>query len=88
MAKTTTVAKMNVFGAQFSITFTKNTNRNPFKLYLHYTDYDPKKGYPVSHKVKLVEYQNFESCLYHLLDMRIEQFHRDYFPLDSGENVR
>jgi hypothetical protein len=82
MPKTTTVTKINVFGAQFSVTFTKNTNKNPFKLYMHYTDYDPAKGYPVNHKKMIAAYQNYESCLYHLLGMRLEQFRRDYFPLD------
>lgn len=76
--KTKQVMKMNVHGAKFSVTFKEGTNINPYTLYRYEWGID-KNGYPVEHKKKIDSYQNFESCLYHLTEMRVPQFKADYW---------
>lgn len=71
MAKTTQCLKMNVCGTAFCCTFTPS-KRNPYRLYR--TWYDMGK-----HRKLVAEYANFESVLYHLLQMNVPEFRKDVF---------
>lgn len=73
------VMKIELFGRRYSVTFTEGTNRNPFTLY-EITTAPGRYGYPTDRRRTLARYQNFESCLYHLQEIRPEEFRRDYFP--------
>lgn len=74
MAKTKQVLKMNVLGAAFCVTFTPG-RRNAYRFYRTWWDGG-------NHKKLIAEYANFESILYHLLEMGCPEFKRDYFPVD------
>lgn len=71
MAKTMQVLNICDRGKQFVCVKHLDTNRNPYKLY--------RKWYDMGwHQRKVVEYQDFESVLWHLLQ-------NEYHP---GANVR
>lgn len=71
MAKTTQCMKINVLGAAYVCTFTPSRT-NPYQLYQTWYD----KG---AHKKKVAEYVNFESVLFHLTELRVPQFRKDWF---------
>lgn len=79
MAKSIQMMKMNVFGKRFSVVFKNGETRNPFYLYEHTTTLHPEYGYAVEHRRMVSRYQNFESCLYDLLDMKVPEFRKDVF---------
>ena len=81
MPKTYQMMKMNVFGKRFVVVFHAGTNDNPFWLYQESTDFD-KDGWRKEHKRVIAKYQNFESCLYHLLQMDNREFKYDCFKTD------
>lgn len=69
--KTTQVMKLNVCGAAFVCTFTTGRS-NPYRLYRTWYDYG-------IHRKLLVEYANFQSVLFYLSQLNLEEFQRDYF---------
>lgn len=71
MAKTTQCMKVNVLGASYICTFTPDRN-NPFRLYRTWWDHG-------THRKQVAEYANFESVLFHLVGLRIPEFHKDCF---------
>ena len=71
MAQTTQCMKINVLGAHYVCTFTPSKT-NPFVLYEMRWDH----GW---HRKKIVEYCNFEGVLYHLLQLNVREFHKDWF---------
>ena len=71
MSKTTQVMKLNVLGAAFVCTFTPSRT-NAYQLYRTWWDHG-------QHRQRIAEYANFESVLYHLLEMKVPQFHKDWF---------
>ena len=81
MPRTIQMMKMNVFGKQYSVVFHVGTNSNPFWLYEHTVDFDAD-GWRKEHKRILEKYQNFESCLYHLLQLGNKEFKYDCFRTD------
>lgn len=60
MAKTWQVLNINDHGKCYVCIYDSRTDRNPYKLYKKWYD----KGW---HRKKEVEYQDFESVLWHLL---------------------
>lgn len=72
--KTAQCMKINVQGAAFVCTFTPGRkNHNAYQLYRTWWDGG-------QHRQRIAEYANFESVLYHLLEMRLPEFKMDYFP--------
>ena len=71
MAKTTQCMKINVIGASYVCTFTPS-RRNPFRLYKTWWDGG-------THKELIAEYVNFESVLYHLVQLRLPEFKKDWW---------
>ena len=71
MAKTTQCLKMNVLGAAFCCTFTPS-KRNPYRLYRTWYNMG-------NHRKLIAEYANFESVLYHLLQLNQPEFRKDVF---------
>ena len=71
MAKTIQCMKINVMGAAYVCTFTPS-RRNPYQLYQTWYDMG-------QHRKRIAEYANFESVLYHLMELRLPEFKRDYF---------
>ena len=55
----------------FCCTFTPS-NRNPYRLYRTWYDMG-------NHRKMIAEYANFESVLYHLLQMQLPEFRKDVF---------
>lgn len=78
MAKTTQMMKCNVFGKQFSVVFQNGVARNPFVLYEIRHGYNKHGVYTDSKRI-VAKYQNFEGCLYHLLQMQMPEFKKDVF---------
>lgn len=83
MAKTRQVMKLNVLGADFRCTFTPERT-NPFRLY-GVSRIPSPYGWKESRKM-IAEYANFESVLYHLLEMKCPEFKVDCFR-DSTRRV-
>ena len=71
MTKTTQVMKLNVLGVAYVCTFTPSRT-NPFRLYKTWYEHG-------THRKQIAEYANFEGVLYHLLELRIPEFHKDWF---------
>ena len=69
--KTTQVMKLNVGCAAFICTFTPSRT-NPYRLYRTWYDCG-------THRKLLVEYVNFQSVLFYLAQLKLEEFQRDYF---------
>lgn len=69
--KTTQVMKLNVCGAAFVCTFTPERS-NAYRLYRTWYDCG-------THRKLLVEYANFQSVLFYLAQLNLEEFQRDYF---------
>ena len=82
MAKTTQMAKMNVFGKRFSVVFYSDGRTNPFYLYETYNAFTAD-GHANKRRRLLDRYGNFESCLYHLLQLKMQEFTRDVFPKEN-----
>lgn len=78
MAKSTQMMKMNVFGQDFSVVFRPSVERNPFYLY-HTTRGYNKYGVFAESRKQIARYANFESCLYHLLQLKLPEFRKDVF---------
>ena len=60
MAKTYQVMNVSDNGHHYVCIYNSTTNRNPYKLYRKWYD----RGW---HRKKVVEYQDFQSILWHLL---------------------
>jgi hypothetical protein len=76
MAKTTQVMKIDVCGAHFVCTFTPS-RRNPYQLYRK--TWEQGKYGMGWHQRRIAEYANFESVMWHLSDLRLPEFRRDWF---------
>lgn len=77
--KTVQCMKINVQGAAYVCTFTPGRkNHNAYQLYK--TWWEPGQYGMHQHRQRIAEYANFESVMYHLLEMRIPEFKLDYFP--------
>ena len=71
MAKTAQCMKINVLGAAYICTFIPSRT-NPFRLYKTWWDEGNRK--------KLIaEYVNFEGVLYHLIQLGVPEFRKDWW---------
>lgn len=71
MAQTTQCMKLNVLGETYICTFTPSRT-NPYRLYKTWW----ANG---THRKMIAEYVNFQSVLYHLIQMDVPEFRRDWW---------